>query len=112
MANFNLGDKILCKNISYDDDTWSATVTEVIPRGVGRWWHYEITFDGAVVPAVNTTNARGPQGGTISVEVFSSNIIRYIDKEGDDARRKNWPALQVTREAESKGLLEAFRKKQ
>ena len=111
MAKFNIGDKVLCNNISYDGDTWSAIVTEILPRGT--WYgHYKIAFDGVVVPAVNTTNANGPQGGMSSVACYSTDLVPYIDKTGDDVRRMTWPALQVTRKAESEVLQVACREKQ
>jgi len=90
MAKFNLGDKVLCKNISYDGDTWSGIVTNVVYIGDRYFFAgYDITFDYLVVPKLNTTNARGPQGGMSSIRIgfLSVDMLSpYTHNESNDMK--------------------------
>ena len=94
MQKYNVGDKVVFKKINGSntyEELWSGYISEIN----NKW--YTIMKDGVIVPEVTRNNVHFTYP-YINLHFFQDAFISpYIDKEGDDERRRAWPEVNAAR---------------
>jgi hypothetical protein len=94
MQKYNVNDKVVFK-MNYGSDTYVEQWSGIISNIHNNW--YNIKIDGVIIPEITRKNLHFNYPD-INLHFYQDALISpYIDKEGDDERRRNWPEVNAAR---------------